>query len=418
MKSCFIKSGAFAAAVLFSVSLFGQSQNQNFVTKYNASPPGTENSQITDDGTTISVNPGGNSLSTSATGKFRMYGNFWFESINTGDGTSRFNFYRPNSTSYENFLSFNTGSSYKWIMGMDNDGTDDFRMHRFGAHVMTIQQATGFVGLGAIASPLVRFHISGNALFTNTTGTPTSAPYIKGTNGYSSASSPDYTWYGDQNVGLFHPASLVLGFASGNNERMRIHSNGFVGIAATSPTERLQVNSGNILVKGTNNFAVNGDKAYLYMGDNNHFISSEFGKGVSIGTQGFGNGFLHVLQANGGQVVIGNPSSFTNYPAGYKLIVDDGIITEKVRVAVYGSSSWADYVFAPDYRLRPLKEVEFYIKENKHLPEVPSASEVASNGIDIATMDATLLKKIEELTLYIIEQEKRIEVLESRLSIK
>ncbi len=97
---------------------------------------------------------------------------------------------------------------------------------------------------------------------------------------------------------------------------------------------------------------------------------------------------------------------------GYRLIVQDGIITEKIKIALKESSFWADYVFDENYKLRPLHEVEHFVKENKHLPNVPSAAEVLENGIDIATMNARLLEKVEELTLYIIEQEKRILKLE------
>ncbi len=71
----------------------------------------------------------------------------------------------------------------------------------------------------------------------------------------------------------------------------------------------------------------------------------------------------------------------------------------------------SDYVFEPDYQLRSLEEVEGYVKENKHLPEVPSAAEFEENGYSIGEMDDVLLRKIEELTLYMIEQQKEIEKL-------
>lgn len=74
--------------------------------------------------------------------------------------------------------------------------------------------------------------------------------------------------------------------------------------------------------------------------------------------------------------------------------------------------SLPDYVFADDYKLRSLEEVENFIEENSHLPEVPSASEVAENGMNLTEMNNAMLKKIEELTLYLIEQNKRIGELE------
>jgi len=93
-------------------------------------------------------------------------------------------------------------------------------------------------------------------------------------------------------------------------------------------------------------------------------------------------------------------------PSGYKLYVDDGILTEKVKVATVGSSEWADYVFEEDYDLNSTEEVETFIKENKHLPNVPSAKEVSENGVEMVEMDATLLRQIEELWLHVIELKK------------
>ena len=100
-----------------------------------------------------------------------------------------------------------------------------------------------------------------------------------------------------------------------------------------------------------------------------------------------------------------------NTAGAYKLYVEDGILTERVRVAVKTSSDWADYVFAKDYQLKPLSDVASFIAANKHLPDVPSAEEVTKNGIDMAQMDARLLQKIEELTLYVIKQQQEIDAI-------
>ena len=122
----------------------------------------------------------------------------------------------------------------------------------------------------------------------------------------------------------------------------------------------------------------------------------------------FAADFSKLMQVeDNGKVTIGNPS---NMNGTYKLYVETGIITEKLKVATV--SNWADYVFDKKYNLLSLKEVEKYIKTNKHLPNVPSAEEVAKEGIDMAKMDAKLLEKIEELTLYVIQLNKKIEQLE------
>jgi len=88
-----------------------------------------------------------------------------------------------------------------------------------------------------------------------------------------------------------------------------------------------------------------------------------------------------------------------------KLDVRGKIIANEVEIKV--NKGWADFVFNPDYNLKSLSEVEAFIQENKHLPEIPSEKEVIENGINIGEMQSMLLQKIEELTLYMIEQDKK-----------
>lgn len=104
-------------------------------------------------------------------------------------------------------------------------------------------------------------------------------------------------------------------------------------------------------------------------------------------------------------------------PAGstYKMAIGGGILTEKVRVATNGTTFWADFVFDKNYKLRPLSAVESYIKINQHLPEIPSTADVNKNGIDLAETQALLLQKVEELTLYVIQQDKKINQLEKKV---
>lgn len=94
----------------------------------------------------------------------------------------------------------------------------------------------------------------------------------------------------------------------------------------------------------------------------------------------------------------------------YLLQVKGGIRGAKVQVLHV--ENWPDYVFSKDYSILSLKEIEKYINENHHLPEVPTAKEVSENGFDSAEMIVLLLKKIEELTLNAIEQQKEIEALQ------
>ncbi len=101
----------------------------------------------------------------------------------------------------------------------------------------------------------------------------------------------------------------------------------------------------------------------------------------------------------------------TNRPDS-ELTVKGSIHAEEVKVDL--SVPAPDYVFEPDYNLTSLEDIEKYILSNKHLPEIPSSKEMEVNGIQLGEMNMLLLKKIEELTLYIIEQEKRIKKLENQ----
>jgi hypothetical protein len=104
-------------------------------------------------------------------------------------------------------------------------------------------------------------------------------------------------------------------------------------------------------------------------------------------------------------------------PAGYKLYVEGGILTEKVKVAVKTDAvNWSDYVFESDYKLLALDSVQVYTQQHKHLPGMPSAADVYKNGIDVAQMDALLLKQIEELWLQLMILKKENEALRNEIN--
>ena len=103
----------------------------------------------------------------------------------------------------------------------------------------------------------------------------------------------------------------------------------------------------------------------------------------------------------------GNVGIGTTDTQGFKLGVNGKIAATEVKVALY--TNWSDFVFEKGYNLPTLKEVEKHIEEKGHLENIPSAEEVAENGFFLGEMDAKLLQKIEELTLYTIEQEKELE---------
>jgi hypothetical protein len=92
------------------------------------------------------------------------------------------------------------------------------------------------------------------------------------------------------------------------------------------------------------------------------------------------------------------------------LVVDGKILAEEVKVQTVPAS---DYVFEPDYDLKPLHEVDQFIQQNKHLPDIPSAEEFKENGVGLGEMDDMLLRKVEELTLYMIQMQKQLDELQA-----
>jgi hypothetical protein len=132
---------------------------------------------------------------------------------------------------------------------------------------------------------------------------------------------------------------------------------------------------------------------------------------VSAGVQDASGKYPFIVKANGMvSIGFGRPK-VGGQAANAMLSVDGLILAKEIKVAI-ANTHWADYVFAKDYKLKPLKEVEKYVMQYKHLPEVPSENEVKEEGVNVVEMNATLLKKVEELTLYLIEQNKRLDKLE------
>ncbi len=130
-----------------------------------------------------------------------------------------------------------------------------------------------------------------------------------------------------------------------------------------------------------------------------------FDSAFANGTRVMGNGLLV-----DGKMAIGNGSA--EFDDDYQLSVVGNIIAEELRIRTYTITGWPDYVFEDNYKLPTLEELEAHITTQKHLPGIPSAEEVAKEGFAVAEMQAKLLEKIEELSLHLIEMNKRINALE------
>ncbi|BAV09531.1 hypothetical protein SAMN05421788_101964 [Filimonas lacunae] len=242
------------------------------------------------------------------------------------------------------------------------------------------------------------------------------------------------------------PYSMVESFAGGSPLVLQ-QAGGNVGIGIIAPTQKLEVNGAvksytssfgsvdyNTSAKGYANFGSNNHGTVLVSSNlfisgndnlkivNNHNTMS----GAAIMIPGNGqpnqNSIVFYTKSTGTAVVnddysiaprmiidaSGNIGIGTTSPQS-ELAVKGTITSKKIKVTLSG---WADYVFDPSYQLQPLSQIEKYIQENKHLPEVPTTAEVKKDGIDIGDNQALLLKKIEELTLYIIQQSKRLDAQE------
>lgn len=114
------------------------------------------------------------------------------------------------------------------------------------------------------------------------------------------------------------------------------------------------------------------------------------------------------VMTNSGNIGIG-----TLTPNNYKLAVEGTLGARRIKVTQQGN--WADFVFHPEYKLPSLQEVENFIAKNGHLPEIPTAAEVKENGVDVGEMNKLLLQKVEELTLYLIQQQKEIDELKRKI---
>jgi len=240
--------------------------------------------------------------------------------------------------------------------------------------------------------------------------------WIKGKTSSGSAvsmlglSNSNFTSLGGNNISISTPGTLSM-FAYGLISMTT--SVGGVAIGGTALSRKLDINSGDIRIRGTTNFTSSAnppkDSACVFFGDEFHWIKARRGLGVQIGSWDGNTGSkagltVHQATTSGGACYVGintaNPQS--------ELAVAGTITAKAVTVTLSG---WSDFVFNNNYNLKPLSDVENYIKTNNHLEGIPSEKEVKSKGLQLGDMQAKLLQKVEELTLYAIEQNKRIDEL-------
>ena len=240
----------------------------------------------------------------------------------------------------------------------------------------------------------------------------------------------DWTMFGNNGS---NPADNFIGTADSNDfvfrtnnvERMRISSNGTVNIPTFSDSSFNLLGTdieGNIVkvAPPISNPVIPYFPVWFTTGNNSNntdFIGPLNNQDfiIKTGNQTWGTLAERVRVTNIGKVSIGVPAN--NLPGTYKLYVADGILTEKIKVALKTNIvDWADYVFDSDYKLMSLFELKKYIQKNKHLPDVPSAEQlIKEGGIDLGKTQAILLKKIEEQALYILMLNEEIEAIKAEV---
>lgn len=194
-----------------------------------------------------------------------------------------------------------------------------------------------------------------------------------------------------------------------NGDLLLNPSGGKIGIGTSAPTQKLTINGGGI------GFDWNSSNKKLYspvdgtlewMTDN---TASDHGFAVSHQ----GDRRIYLNTGGNSYIMGGNVGIGTKNPTT-ALAVAGTILANKVKVSTL-AADWPDFVFADDYQLPAIQDVESYIHQHKHLPAIPSAQEVAQQDHDLGEMNKKLLQKVEELTLYIIQQQKQLADMDARL---
>ncbi len=187
-------------------------------------------------------------------------------------------------------------------------------------------------------------------------------------------------------------------FRTGGADRLYMDQSGNTGLGTATPLTRMHIASGADVSLTTHGYLMLGpvSGSNIVM-DNNEIMARSNG---AVGAL--------VMQNDGGTVRIGAQA----VPSGYKFAIDGKMICEEVRVQL--KANWPDYVFRKDYNLMPLRQLKTFIETNNHLPNIPKATIVEKEGVEVGDMQKKLMEKVEELTLYIIDLQKQIDELKAK----
>jgi len=349
---------------------------------------------------------------------------FFEKKVHIGDGSSpvmlTLKGLEPHPQSSTLSFEDSRGASYGWFrLTHDAAGNELRLLSQERGNIMSVRRETGNIGIGSGPSGSIKLRIvsgfSGTVLAVHSGSSGNSATVNIGRSGAEltlAAVAVNGHYSADAAVGDMvirtEDNTKKLIFNNGSGASSLVVQKDKIGIGITANIgDRLHVHNGITRITGTDAAAD---------------ISTP---GLRLGSHSSNYSWIQSSQAplalnpnSGTYVAIGfdplDPNIVLPDPQdNYKLMVKGKMLVEEVKVRL--AANWPDYVFAPDYKLAPLAEIESFIQENQHLPQVPSAATVEKEGFELAAMNALLLKKVEELTLYLIEQNKKMEALEKRL---
>jgi len=287
--------------------------------------------------------------------------------------------------------------------------TNNFTFTNASGNAFTVLNS-GFFGIG-VATPTAKLDVNGSAKFVDGIRiTKTGDGYLSFYN--STTAVGEIRGNGTTGLGFYSTVKGTHSLVANNNT-------GFIGLGTSTPDAKLHVKGGFLHLE-TGVAGVAGPSINFGSGNTDNAQLGQYGieyiqgSGLNFWTPngsetGMQNSILF-LHKNGCVGIGTNLASNTNNY--YKLSVNGSVRAKEVVV----ETGWADYVFADDYKLKSLDEVELYIKEHKTLPNIPSEQEIKKQNIGLGEQNRLQQEKIEELTLYAIQQQKQIDILLERLS--
>ena len=289
------------------------------------------------------------------------------------------------------------------------------------------------IGTGTTA-PTNALEVNGTTVSTNLkiSGLASSTEKVLTVGTGGQVSSTDVSTFADnmgdhiatQNIDLHN--NWIVNGASGSGG-IFVSTTGNVGINTELPQQKLHVKDGNILISRLSNSPPGSTNGSLLFGDTIttahpfgrwgiEYLDQDGVRGLNFWKTSDNIGgplnYVLFLCSEENDTLKGNVGIGTGNPKE-KLTVNGRILAREVIVS-NDIRTWPDYVFAPGYEMMSLTDLEAYVNEHHHLPDVPSAEEVEEQGIGLGEMNAILLQKVEEMTLRMIEMEKRIHELESQ----